>query len=199
MERPVPAPLTVGADVGAYARVRRAHARQSTHARALPHPRRRAATGGGRTRRGVHVVRADAHRLPFADGSFDAVLAGVSVFRYLDYSRALAECARVLAPGGLVSLHVQASAAWSPRHLLRRRRAGDDALDARRLDELGAPAAAAGLIEERVRTWRSIRWGPTSCRCPSSSRCHRRCGTTRSSPCAGKQRSRVPRRSRATG
>jgi ArsR family transcriptional regulator len=59
---------------------------------------------GARTRLGRHAnVRAevaDAHALPFADGSFDAVL----VFHTLTYAerpaRVLAECARVLRPDG---------------------------------------------------------------------------------------------------
>jgi ArsR family transcriptional regulator len=48
----------------------------------------------------VRAQVADAHELPFADGSFDAVL----VFHTLTYAerppRVLAECARVLRPGG---------------------------------------------------------------------------------------------------
>src|SRR5688572_11245517 len=48
---------------------------------------------GGSGRR----VCADAQRLPFADRSFDGIIAAGGVFRYLDYARAFAECARVLA------------------------------------------------------------------------------------------------------
>jgi len=50
----------------------------------------------------VRAQVADAHELPFADGSFDAVM----VFHTLTYAerppRVLAECARVLRPGGRV-------------------------------------------------------------------------------------------------
>ncbi|MES1208811.1 MAG: class I SAM-dependent methyltransferase [Pseudomonadota bacterium] len=50
----------------------------------------------------VRAQVADAHDLPFADASFDAVL----VFHTLTYAerppRVLAECARVLRPGGRV-------------------------------------------------------------------------------------------------
>lgn len=52
----------------------------------------------------VRVERADVHELPFADGSFDSVL----MFHTLTYTerpeRALAECARVLRPGGRLVL-----------------------------------------------------------------------------------------------
>src|SRR5439155_25517051 len=51
------------------------------------------------------VMRADAHRLPFAAGSFEAITAGNGVFRYLDYGRAFAECARVLRRGGRLAVH----------------------------------------------------------------------------------------------
>ncbi len=44
-------------------------------------------------------VRADAERLPFRGGAFDALLT-VSVMQYVDWRRALRECARVLRPGG---------------------------------------------------------------------------------------------------
>jgi SAM-dependent methyltransferase len=48
----------------------------------------------------VHVARASAHELPFASGSFDAVVACL-VFEHIeDVDDAIAEVARVLAPGG---------------------------------------------------------------------------------------------------
>jgi len=49
---------------------------------------------------GVRVARASAHRLPFADSSFDAVVACL-VFEHIeDVDDAIAEVSRVLAPGG---------------------------------------------------------------------------------------------------
>jgi malonyl-CoA O-methyltransferase len=49
----------------------------------------------------VHLVNADAERLPFADGSFDLVLS-TSTFQWLTtLDHAFAEVQRVLAPGGL--------------------------------------------------------------------------------------------------
>ncbi len=52
------------------------------------------------------LARADAGQLPFAPRSFDAVLAGKGVLRYLAPDRALAEAARVLVPGGRLAVHL---------------------------------------------------------------------------------------------
>jgi SAM-dependent methyltransferase len=52
---------------------------------------------------------APAEALPFADGSFDAVVAGFLVHHISDLEPVLAEFRRVLAPGGRVAL-----TAWSP-------------------------------------------------------------------------------------
>ena len=53
---------------------------------------------------GAHCVAADATRLPFADGSFDAVLIRDLLHHLPDRAAALAEAARVLAPGGRLTL-----------------------------------------------------------------------------------------------
>jgi O-methyltransferase/aklanonic acid methyltransferase len=52
----------------------------------------------------VHV--GDAEALDFADGSFDAVLAGFMIFFCPDPAQVLAEFARVLKPGGVVALTI---------------------------------------------------------------------------------------------
>ena len=54
---------------------------------------------------GVAFVRADAHALPFADRSFDAVVS-IGIFEYLDRPRAFAEIARVLRHGGKLTFAV---------------------------------------------------------------------------------------------
>ncbi len=56
--------------------------------------------------RGVDAIFAagDAERLPFADGSFDAVIANDSLEHFANPEAALRELARVLAPGGSVFL-----------------------------------------------------------------------------------------------
>ena len=48
-----------------------------------------------------HFARADAQSLPFPDGRFDLVMANHMLYHVPDRGRALAELARVLAPGGL--------------------------------------------------------------------------------------------------
>lgn len=113
--------------------------------------------------RGLVVVRADGHRLPFAAGSFDAITAGNGVFRYLDYGPAFAECARVLRRGGRLAVHQYAR--WSLR-LRRRRRAADNPLHVGDLVEVRRAAAAAGFREEDVYLWRSVRFWPYAVRIP---------------------------------
>lgn len=48
------------------------------------------------------VRQADATALPFADSSFDAVLSWTMLHHTIDWEKALAECVRVLRPGGHV-------------------------------------------------------------------------------------------------
>ena len=49
----------------------------------------------------LDFVHGDAEALPFADGSFDAVINVEASHNYLQFSRFLSEVARVLSPGGL--------------------------------------------------------------------------------------------------
>ena len=62
---------------------------------------------------GMRLEQAAAERLPFADASFDLVVSAMSFDHWADQELGLAECARVLRPGGsLGSLAlVQAAAA----------------------------------------------------------------------------------------
>jgi SAM-dependent methyltransferase len=53
---------------------------------------------------GVEFHRADAHALPFADASFDAVVGNLAVMHFSRPERAIAEFARVLRPGGMLAL-----------------------------------------------------------------------------------------------
>ena len=48
----------------------------------------------------VPVLRLDAQRLPFVDGAFDVVLCLEAIYYLPDAARFIAECRRVLAPGG---------------------------------------------------------------------------------------------------
>ena len=51
-------------------------------------------------RRGVPARQGDVQELPFADGSFDTVVAAWMLYHVPDLDRGLSEIARVLAPGG---------------------------------------------------------------------------------------------------
>lgn len=51
-------------------------------------------------RRGVDARVGDVQRLPFVDAEFDAVVAAWMLYHVPDLDRGLAECARVLRPGG---------------------------------------------------------------------------------------------------
>jgi SAM-dependent methyltransferase len=62
-----------------------------------------------RARRGVAVARAMAPHLPFADASFDAVIANLVVSHLPDLDVGLGDMARVLRPGGRLG-----ATAWGP-------------------------------------------------------------------------------------
>ncbi len=55
---------------------------------------------------GALAVRADAYRLPFAEGAFDVVIAAEILEHVPDDVRAIAEAARVLRPGGTLAVTV---------------------------------------------------------------------------------------------
>jgi len=52
----------------------------------------------------VPLVRADATRLPFADGALDGLTCGFALRNFVDLTAVLAECARVLRPHGRIAL-----------------------------------------------------------------------------------------------
>src|SRR5437762_4586910 len=54
--------------------------------------------------RGIALKRADARKLPFADGSFDFVWCAQSLYSLPDLMRCLAEMVRVLRPGGWLAV-----------------------------------------------------------------------------------------------
>jgi SAM-dependent methyltransferase len=57
------------------------------------------------------AVRGDAYRLPFADASFDKIIAAEVLEHLPEDGRAMAELARVLKPGGLIAVTVPR---WGP-------------------------------------------------------------------------------------
>jgi SAM-dependent methyltransferase len=89
--------LDVGAGEGQLARHLRAHGvDRVTGLDPTVNQLREAVARGG----GARYVRGDAERMPFADGSFDGVLACLVFEHIAEIDDALAEVARVLAPGG---------------------------------------------------------------------------------------------------
>ena len=115
-------------------------------------------------RKGLAVIRADAHRLPFADSSFEAITAGNGVFRYLDYARSFGECARVLRPGGRLAVHQYSRRPLGPR--MRRRRAADNALHVGDLAEVRRAASEAGFVEEELCLLHNVWFWPYAVRLP---------------------------------
>jgi len=93
-----------------------------------------------------HEARAE--RLPFACGTFDRVLCQFALVYFDDRAQALAECARVLRPGGMLVLGVWQSLDRHPFYLALhdaiRRHAGMPALD--RAFALGDAAQLRALI-----------------------------------------------------
>lgn len=109
------------------------------------------------TARGLDVVLGDGEALPFRDAAFDAVVAGKGVFRYLRPDRAFTEAARVLAPAGMLAVHQYGNRTWSP---WRAARPHPEVWELGSVDELVAPARAAGLDVVAIRLFRSIRIRP---------------------------------------
>jgi SAM-dependent methyltransferase len=116
-----------------------------------------------RARRGATAVRADAHSLPLADGTADAVVLAYVLFHLADPARAVREAARVLRPGGRAGTITWA---WErePRaaHVLDQvladvgappapPRRADAGLD--RIVDVAALLSSAGLEPERI--WRT--------------------------------------------
>lgn len=62
---------------------------------------------------GIEPVQADAAALPFADNSFDVVVAGEILEHVADLPGTVAECCRVLAPGGAIVIDTIADTAWA--------------------------------------------------------------------------------------
>ncbi len=56
------------------------------------------------TRAHVPLVRADALRLPFEDGAFDAITCGFGLRNFTAIAPVLQECARVVRPGGRIAM-----------------------------------------------------------------------------------------------
>lgn len=102
----------------------------------------------------VGFLRADAQRLPFRDGVFDAVVSVAMLQLIPEPTAALAEMVRVLRPGGRMAVMVPtAGRAASAARLL-------PTAGARTFsdDELGDAFEAAGLVGVRTKQFGTIQW-----------------------------------------
>ena len=127
------------------------------------------------------LVRADALRLPFADATFDGITCGFALRNFAALAPVLAECARVLRPGGRIALldvaepasparPVGARRVVPPRRAVRRRarlRPRRVPLPAR-VDRV-PPAAARAARARRRRRHRRRAAGARSASAPPSS------------------------------
>jgi SAM-dependent methyltransferase len=111
-----------------------------------------AAAARAREKSGAPVARGSVNALPFGERSFDAVvLADVLCHGAVDPARALAECARVLRPGGRLVVNMPAFAwllsAHDRRvHNVRRQNAA----------QVWAMLADAGFADTRARYWNGL-------------------------------------------
>jgi SAM-dependent methyltransferase len=105
--RPGPQALNVGAGQGSFSRLLAARGFAVTSAEPS-----RAAVGVLRDRVAGEVVEADAASLPFADGTFDAVILGEVLEHLGDDVAALREARRVLRPEGVTAASVPRNPAW---------------------------------------------------------------------------------------
>ena len=100
----------------------------------------------------VRFQRADAEALPFADGSFTAVVCSNSFHHYPEPARAVAEMTRVLAPEGRIAIGDACADLWTARvadRFLRRIEPGHVRLY--RCGELGRFLVDAGLHRVQLR------------------------------------------------
>ena len=137
--------------------------------------------------------RADAHDLPFADASFDAVVSNLAIMHFSRPERAMAEFARVLRPGGALALTAWAphpSTGWSACSSMRSRKRTPSHLriSPEALTSSGSPMTRSSPRSTVNRIWR-VAPGPPSRSCTASpvrtssgTGCSRRpCGCPRSS------------------
>jgi ubiquinone/menaquinone biosynthesis C-methylase UbiE len=100
----------------------------------------------------LELLQADAEALPFDAGAFSAVLCTTSLHHYLHADRAVAEMARVLAPGGRVVIGdavTDRRLVWLADQVLRRVQRSHVGL--RRTSELEALMLGAGFERPRRR------------------------------------------------
>jgi ubiquinone/menaquinone biosynthesis C-methylase UbiE len=114
--------------------------------------------------RPTELWEADAHELPFPDGTFDTVVCTYALCSIHDDRRAIAEMARVLAPGGRLTLLEHVASTVRPLYWLQRlldiiesRRSGESwtrrpamHVQAVGLDVVAGDRLRAGIVERLV-------------------------------------------------
>jgi ubiquinone/menaquinone biosynthesis C-methylase UbiE len=92
-------------------------------------------------------LRADARRMPFADGTFDAVCCYAALYLIPEPFSVLAEMLRVLAPGGRIALMTSFRGRWEPQRTVRGLFGLASGMRMFDRDELPAVLRAAGMVE----------------------------------------------------
>jgi SAM-dependent methyltransferase len=92
-------------------------------------------------------LRADARRMPFADGTFDAVCCYAALYLVPEPFSVLAEMLRVLAPGGRIALMTSFRGGWEPQRTVRGLAGLLSGMKMFDRDELPGVLRAAGMVE----------------------------------------------------
>ena len=99
----------------------------------------------------IHLVKSDAETLPFADGSFDAVLSLFALLHFPHPHTALLEMYRVLKPGGRLAIGIGSGPPWNSwqgwRHRLSR---VSDLIDLKTGKLLLAPSHLNRIVERHL-------------------------------------------------
>ena len=100
-------------------------------------------------------LRADARRMPFEDGSFDAICCYAALYLVPEPFTVLAEMLRVLAPGGRIALMTSYRGNWAPQRVVRGVAGLLSGMKMFERDELPGMLRAAGMtdIDQDIRNF----------------------------------------------
>ena len=153
--RSVPALLDVGCATGYLAELLRGHRDIAYTGLDISEGMLRVAKG--KDIPGAAFVHGAADRLPFGNGSFDAVVCSQSFHHYPRQDEAMREARRVLAPGGLYILSdsgLGGIGGWFDNHVLfRLMRSGDCRIQNRRDIERQMRRNGFEIVDSRQLTW----------------------------------------------
>jgi ubiquinone/menaquinone biosynthesis C-methylase UbiE len=100
----------------------------------------------------IGYLRADARRMPFPDGSFDAVCCYAALYLVPEPFTVLVEMVRVLAPGGRIALMTTDRGSWEPQRIARSVLGMAGGLRMFDRDELTGVLRASGLVDIHQQT-----------------------------------------------